>query len=133
MAGTSFTDLIKGVFRRISWRDVTAAVEPQLVEDWRDSWRFWSVRLGVVGSVVTSVLIAFPDVALSVWSVMPDDIKAMIPERYTPIIGVVIFVTALIARVLKQPGLDNVKDVSPSQETSPSRPISQNDVPGERT
>ena len=39
--------------------------KPELIEDWRNFWRFWSVRLGIVGSAITGVLIAFPDVALS--------------------------------------------------------------------
>lgn len=78
----------------------------QLIEDWRNFWRFWSVRLGIVGSAVTAVLIAFPDVALSAWAMMPADLKAAIPERYMPLIGVVIFVASLIARAIKQTKLE---------------------------
>ena len=78
----------------------------QLIEDWRNFWRFWSVRLGIVGSAVTGVLIAFPDVALSAWAMMPGDLKAAIPERYMPLIGVVIFVASLIARAIKQTKLE---------------------------
>ena len=78
----------------------------QLIEDWRNFWRFWSVRLGIVGSAVTAVLIAFPDVALSAWAMMPADLKAVIPERYMPLIGVGIFVASLIARAIKQTKLE---------------------------
>ena len=78
----------------------------QLIEDWRNFWRFWSVRLGIVGSAVTAVLIAFPDVALSAWAMMPADLKAVIPERYMPLIGVGIFVASLIARAIKQSKLE---------------------------
>ena len=77
-----------------------------LIEDWRNFWRFWSVRLGIVGSAVTAVLIAFPDVALSAWAMMPADLKAVIPERYMPLIGVGIFVASLIARAIKQSKLE---------------------------
>ena len=78
----------------------------QLIEDWRNFWRFWSVRLGIVGSAITGVLIAFPDVALSAWAMMPADLKSVIPERYMPLIGVVIFVASLIARAIKQTKLE---------------------------
>lgn len=78
----------------------------QLIEDWRNFWRFWSVRLGIVGSAITGVLIAFPDVALSAWAMMPADLKSAIPERYMPLIGVVIFVASLIARAIKQTKLE---------------------------
>ena len=78
----------------------------ELIEDWRKCWRFWSIRLGIVGSAITGVLIAFPDVALSAWAMIPGDLKAAIPERYMPLIGVVIFVASLIARAIKQTKLE---------------------------
>ena len=81
-------------------------IKIELIEDWRNFWRFWSVRLGIVGSAVTAVLIAFPDVALSAWAMMPGDLKAAIPERYMPLIGVVIFVASLVARAIKQTKLE---------------------------
>lgn len=81
-------------------------IKLELIEDWRNFWRFWSVRLGIVGSAITGVLIAFPDVALSAWAMMPADLKAAIPERYMPLVGVVIFVASLIARAIKQTKLE---------------------------
>ena len=81
-------------------------IKLELIEDWRNFWRFWSVRLGIIGSAVTGVLIAFPDVALSAWAMMPADLKSAIPEHYMPLIGVVIFVASLIARAIKQTKLE---------------------------
>ena len=81
-------------------------IKLELIEDWRNFWRFWSVRLGIIGSAITGVLIAFPDVALSAWAMMPGDLKAAIPERYMPLIGVVIFVASLVARAIKQTKLE---------------------------
>ena len=81
-------------------------IKIELIEDWRNFWRFWSVRLGIVGSAITGVLIAFPDVALSAWAMMPADLKSVIPERYMPLIGVGIFVASLIARAIKQTKLE---------------------------
>ena len=85
--------------------------KPELIEDWRKCWRFWSVRLGVMGSAITAVLIAFPDVALSAWAMLPADLKAAIPERYMPLIGVGIFVASLIARAIKQTKLEDLNPV----------------------
>ena len=81
-------------------------IKLELIEDWHNFWRFWSVRLGIIGSAITGVLIAFPDVALSAWAMMPGDLKAAIPERYMPLIGVVIFVASLVARAIKQTKLE---------------------------
>ena len=81
-------------------------IKLELIEDWRNFWRFWSVRIGIIGSAITGVLIAFPDVALSAWAMMPADLKSAIPERYMPLIGVVIFVASLVARAIKQTKLE---------------------------
>ena len=81
-------------------------IKLELIEDWPNFWRFWSVRLGIVGSAITGVLIAFPDVALSAWAMMPADLKSAIPEHYMPLIGVGIFVASLIARAIKQTKLE---------------------------
>ena len=81
-------------------------IKLELIEDWRNFWRFWSVRLGIIGSAITGVLIAFPDVALSAWAMMPADLKSAIPEHYMPLIGVVIFVASLVARAIKQTKLE---------------------------
>ena len=86
-------------------------IKLELIEDWRNFRRFWSVRLGIVGSAITGVLIAFPDVALSAWAMMPADLKSAIPERYMPLIGVGIFVASLIARAIKQSKIErNLKN-----------------------
>ena len=80
-------------------------IKLELIEDWRNFWRFWSVRLGIVGSAITGVLIAFPDVALSAWAMMPADLKLLIPLQYMPLIGVVVFALSIVARLVKQKNL----------------------------
>lgn len=82
------------------------ALKPQLVTHWRLVLRQWSFWLGVVGTALTSALLAFPDLALQVWLMMPDDLKRTIPERYTPFIGVGIFALSLIAKFIKQAKLE---------------------------
>lgn len=74
----------------------------ELIEDWRNFWRFWSVRLGVIGSALTGFLVVFPDQALQAWALLPADLKAYLPEKYMPLVGVAIFVLSMIARVIKQ-------------------------------
>lgn len=81
-------------------------IKIQLIEDWRNFWRFWSVRLGVIGSALTGWLVAFPDQALQVWALLPADLKAYLPEQYMPLVGVAIFVLSLIARAIKQTKLE---------------------------
>lgn len=84
-------------------------MKPQLVEHWRLVWRTWSFRLGVIGTVLTSLLLASPDLALQVWAMMPDDLKATIPQRYTPFIGVAIMALSFVAKFIKQAKLEAMR------------------------
>lgn len=81
---------------------MTNRVKVELIDDWRLFWRFWSVRLGIIGTALTGALVAFPDAALYAWNLLPSDLKAAIPERYVPLIGVAVFVLSLLARLIKQ-------------------------------
>lgn len=81
-------------------------MKPQIVPHWRLIFKQWSFWLGVVGTALTSALLALPDFALQVWLMMPADLKATIPEQYTPFIGVGVFVLALVAKFVRQAKLD---------------------------
>lgn len=81
-------------------------MKPQIVSHWRLIFKQWSFWLGVAGTVLTSALLALPDLALQVWLMMPSDLKATIPERYTPFIGVGVFVLGLVAKFVRQAKLD---------------------------
>jgi hypothetical protein len=75
----------------------------KLVPYWRSAWRLWSVRLGVVGSVLVSLFTLAPDAMLQAWLMLPGDLKAVIPPQYTPMIGVAVFVLSMVARFIPQP------------------------------
>ncbi len=81
-------------------------MKPVIVPHWRLIFKQWSFWLGVVGTALTSALLALPDLALQVWLMMPADLKATIPEHYTPFIGVGVFVLGLIAKFVRQAKLD---------------------------
>lgn len=79
--------------------------KPELIEDWRDFWRFWSVRLAAVGTAITGLLVAFPDAALAAWAILPHELKSSIPPQYMPLIGVVVFALSIVARLIRQDSL----------------------------
>lgn len=81
----------------------------KLIPDWRAAWRFWSVQLGLIGTALAGIFIAFPDAALYAWALLPQDLKSFVPARFMPLIGVAVFVTSLIARIVKQKNLPNGK------------------------
>lgn len=75
----------------------------QLISGWRSAWRFFSVQLALFGSLVCSLLVAFPDAMLYAWNMIPPDLKSAVPPRFLPLIGVALFVLSIFARIVKQP------------------------------
>jgi hypothetical protein len=77
---------------------------------WRDRiWRFWSVRIQLVSAVITGAMFIDPGTLLAGWSLMPDAIRDVLPERLFPAIGVILFILnmlAIFARSVKQPKLE---------------------------
>ncbi len=74
----------------------------KLIEEWKLARKFWSIRLGAIGTAVTSLFILWPDSALYFWGAMPEEVKAWIPPQYVPLIGVFIFAMSMFARLVKQ-------------------------------
>lgn len=77
----------------------------KLLDGWQKFYKFWSVRLGALGATIASILIAFPEIAINAWAILPADIKSFIPPNYMPLIGVAIFVLSMVAKFIKQPKL----------------------------
>lgn len=65
----------------------------QLIPDWRQAWRWWSVRLGALAAALPPL-----------WSAIPEDIKSRLPGSTATIGASVIAIAIVIARVLPQQG-----------------------------
>lgn len=63
----------------------------KLVSDWKDCWRWWSVRFYAALAVVPVV-----------WSSMPDDVKAYIPTEWQPWIVVAMATAGFAGRLVDQ-------------------------------
>ncbi len=69
-----------------------------MIDNWKKAWRFWSLQLQGVGLA----LLAFPDLIVSAWVHLPDDIKVMLPSGYSDSIGITLIALGMIARLIKQ-------------------------------
>lgn len=70
-----------------------ADVKPKLlVDDWRDAWRWWSVR-------ITTVLAALGPAYLS----LPQEVKDDLPVEWLPYISPLLLLSIVAARVVDQP------------------------------
>lgn len=96
----------------------------ELIENWRSAWRFWSIRLGILGTAIAGVFTAFPDAAYYAWAMLPADLKAYVPEQYAQLLGVFLFGSSMLARIFKQNKLDTqvVKTIEVTPAEMPHEP-----------
>lgn len=76
----------------------------KLIEDWKQSWKLSSVKVGAL-SAIFYALILFADQFLNIWNVIPQEMKNMIPEQWREIVGCFVGVAVVLARLKKQPEL----------------------------
>jgi hypothetical protein len=76
-----------------------------LLPHWRELWRSWSVRLNALGLAVLGWFAIDPVSLLSVWNMMPPAVRDLIPEQLVSGLGAVLFLLAMIARLVRQPKL----------------------------
>ena len=70
--------------------------------DWREASRWWSLRVSTFGSILFAGMTLLPEQLLSLWNSVPADIRAMIPERANNLVGMILFIAVVIARVIPQ-------------------------------
>lgn len=75
----------------------------KLIEGWKKSYKFLSVQIGLLGTLVMGFLTIFPDAIVFAWNLVPLELRNTIPPRLYMIIGVVLFVAAVLARLIHQP------------------------------
>jgi hypothetical protein len=70
-----------------------------LVEGWRGAWRWASIRLGAIASIVLAYLWAAPDMALTVLNSMPPEVRAYL----SPVVGIALFALVTATRIVHKP------------------------------
>lgn len=74
----------------------------ELVENWRSFHKFWSIRIGLAGSLISGVFIAWPDWLLQAFQQMPPDVRILFAPKTLQYIGLFLFIMSMIARLIKQ-------------------------------
>jgi len=88
----------------------------KLIENWRIVYKFWSVRLTAVGTLMVGYIAAVPDILVSAWNMLPADLRTIIPPNYLLYISVGIFIAGMFSRVVKQDKLN--AECNKSEETA---------------
>lgn len=75
----------------------------KLLPHWRVLWRSWSVRLNALGILILGWIAVDPVSLLYVWSMMPVEVRDLVPAQFLSLIGAVLFGLSMIARLVRQP------------------------------
>lgn len=75
----------------------------KLVDDWKNLWRMWSVRINVIFATIAAAVASFPEIFLQLWVLIPMEIQ----QQILSIEGIASIFTAIllssaIARSVKQ-------------------------------
>ncbi|MXO66247.1 hypothetical protein [Altericroceibacterium endophyticum] len=73
-----------------------------LIEEWRDAWRYWSVKLNAIGLAIMAWVWFDPTALLYVLNLAPPALRHYVPDRIEALIGFAVFALAIISRLVKQ-------------------------------
>lgn len=65
--------------------------KPLLVSNWRDAWRWWSVRIAAVLASLGPI-----------WLTLPEELKQSIPVEWLPYVAPILILSIVFARVIDQ-------------------------------
>ncbi|KGD78959.1 hypothetical protein [Pantoea vagans] len=82
----------------------------QFVSHARLLFKTWSVWLASLGSMLSAWAQSFPSAAVDAWSVLPEDVKTILPHNYLGLVGAFMVAMGVIAQFVRQKNLLNAKE-----------------------
>lgn len=82
----------------------------KLIDNWTDCWRFASVRTLGLGTAIPGLIELFPDQALHIWALLPEDMKRVVPDRYVLWYTLAVVAASFLARIIRQDKLHEKTD-----------------------
>ncbi len=77
-----------------------------LVENARQWWRLWSMRLNAIGLAILGWISFEPVSVLTVWNMMPPAVRDHFPPRTMLVVSMAFFALSMMARLVRQPKLE---------------------------
>ena len=74
----------------------------KLIENWGDWWKLWSVRAHAAETAFWTLLLTWSDMGVSLWNMMPSEVKDVLPEKAVAVLPALFFGSTLFLRVAKQ-------------------------------
>lgn len=83
----------------------------KLVDNWKDWWKMWTIRVNIIFGIIITILSQFPEVFMQLWVLAPEQIKEsiMTTEGVTCAFMIALVISSL-ARLIKQEKLHSKKE-----------------------
>lgn len=78
----------------------------KLIENCKAWWKLWSIRINAFGLALMAWIQIDPVSVLSVWNMLPGHTAGTLPRSLVAAIGGIIFLLAMISRLVHQPKLE---------------------------
>ena len=79
----------------------------KLIDNWKQSWKMWSVRLSALGASIMGMFLYFPEWTLYLFNAMPKEVRDMLPDNLALFLAMIVFIGTAISRIVKQEKLAN--------------------------
>ena len=82
----------------------------KLIDDWKQSYKYLTVKVGAILSAFFMLLILFSEQLVYLWEAIPQQLKDMIPDNAAAWVGGIVAIAMTLARLKKQPELHGDND-----------------------
>ena len=63
--------------------------------------KFWTVRIQLVSACLTGLMFIDPPTLLAVWGMMPEPLRAVLPDSLFQTIGVILFIANILTIIAR--------------------------------
>ena len=75
----------------------------KLVDNWKDWWKMWTVRINIMFGILLTILSQFPEVFMQLWVIVPEQIKeSIMTTEGVTCAFIAALVISSVARLIKQ-------------------------------
>ena len=72
------------------------------IDNWKQSWKMWSVRLSALGASIMGMFLYFPEWTLYLFNAMPKEVRDLLPDNLALFLAMIVFIVTAISRIVKQ-------------------------------
>lgn len=74
----------------------------KLIDDWKKSWKLWSVQLNILSIIIITVLTDLPSHIIASWALLPEEFKSQLDKDIVAGISIGLIILNILARLVSQ-------------------------------